>query len=70
LASPRSSILPILNFGYMMSIGHRYSNFGALIYLTNEKLFPLQLVLREVLLTNSMEEMLTGVAKTNVIRWL
>lgn len=34
-------------------VGHWNSWFGAMIYLRNRKLYPLQLVLREILITNS-----------------
>ena len=53
-------VLAVMTLFY--AVGHWNSYFGALIYLTDASKFPLQLVLREVLLTNNMEEMLTGVA--------
>lgn len=37
------------------AIGHWNQFFSALIYLTNESLFPLQLVLREILVQNSVD---------------
>jgi len=43
------------------AVGHWNSYFSALIYLTDASKFPLQLVLREVLIANNMEEMLTGI---------
>jgi putative aldouronate transport system permease protein len=53
-------VLAVMTLFY--AVGHWNSYFGALIYLTDASKFPLQLVLREVLLTNNMEEMLTGIA--------
>ncbi|MCE5170786.1 carbohydrate ABC transporter permease [Paenibacillus profundus] len=41
-------------------VGHWNSWFGALIYLRDRELYPLQLVLREILITNSTDSMLTG----------
>lgn len=41
-------------------VGHWNSWFGALIYLRNKNLYPLQLVLREILISSSMNEMLQG----------
>jgi len=56
-------VLAVMTLFY--AVGHWNSYFSALIYLTDASKFPLQLVLREVLLTNhmtnNMEEMLTGV---------
>lgn len=42
------------------SVGHWNSFFNALIYLTNEKLFPLQLFLRNILLEDMMLDMMSG----------
>jgi putative aldouronate transport system permease protein len=56
-------VMAVMSLFY--AVGHWNSYFGALIYLTDAKLFPLQLVLREVLLSNSMEEMLTGISQTD-----
>ena len=41
------------------SVGHWNSYFQALIYLTSRNRFPLQLILREILVNNQMEQMLT-----------
>lgn len=41
-------------------VGHWNSWFGALIYLRDRDLYPLQLVLREILITNSTDSMLTA----------
>ncbi|MBO0994688.1 carbohydrate ABC transporter permease [Bacillus sp. SD088] len=39
------------------SVGHWNAYFDALIYLTDREKFPLQLILREILIQNSMDEM-------------
>lgn len=52
-------VLAVMTLFY--AVGHWNSYFSALIYLTDASKFPLQLVLREVLLTNNMEDLLTGV---------
>lgn len=44
------------------AVGHWNSYFNALIYLRNRDLFPLQLVLREILISNSTDNMMTGAA--------
>ncbi|RJG23640.1 carbohydrate ABC transporter permease [Paenibacillus thiaminolyticus] len=41
-------------------VGHWNSWFGAMIYLRDRELYPLQLVLREILITNSTDSMLTS----------
>ncbi len=41
-------------------VGHWNSYFNALIYLSNEKLYPLQLFLRNILLLDQMTEMMEG----------
>nr|WP_324254064.1 carbohydrate ABC transporter permease [Paenibacillus sp. 1001270B_150601_E10] len=41
-------------------VGHWNSWFSALIYLRDRELYPLQLVLREILITNSTDSMMTG----------
>ncbi|RAV11914.1 carbohydrate ABC transporter permease [Paenibacillus contaminans] len=43
-------------------VGHWNSWFGALIYLRDRDLFPLQMVLREILIQNNTEKMLTSTA--------
>lgn len=48
-------ILAVMTLFY--SVGHWNSYFNALIYLTDQEKFPLQLVLREILVQNQMEEM-------------
>lgn len=41
--------------------------FGAMIYLRNRELYPLQLVLREILITSSTEGMTTGISSGDVM---
>lgn len=43
------------------AVGHWNSFFGALVYLRSRPLFPLQLILREILISNSTDTMMTGV---------
>ncbi|MDR6552077.1 carbohydrate ABC transporter permease [Paenibacillus qinlingensis] len=43
-------------------VAHWNSWFSALIYLRTRDLYPLQLILREILITNSTESMMTGVS--------
>lgn len=42
-------------------VGHWNAYFDAMIYLRNNDLWPLQLVLREILITNSTDNFITGV---------
>ena len=56
LSSPVIAVL-VLYYG----IGHWNEYFGALIYITNRKLYPLQLILREILV---QQEMSSGMMKT------
>jgi len=42
-------------------VGHWNGWFNALIYLRTRDLYPLQLILREILITNSTDSMMTGV---------
>lgn len=42
-------------------VGHWNSFFQAMIYLRSRDLYPLQLVLREILIINSSDSMTTGV---------
>lgn len=42
-------------------VGHWNSWFGAMIYLRKRDLYPLQLILREILISNNTESMLGGV---------
>lgn len=43
------------------AVGHWNSFFGALVYLRRRSLFPLQLILREILVTNSTDSMTTEI---------
>jgi multiple sugar transport system permease protein/putative aldouronate transport system permease protein len=45
------------------AVGHWNQFFNALIYLTNEELFPLQLVLREILIQNSVDPTMADAAE-------
>jgi len=42
------------------SVGHWNSYFNALIYLTDENKYPLQLFLREILIQSQMQKMMEG----------
>ncbi|MEN6314224.1 MAG: carbohydrate ABC transporter permease [Clostridiaceae bacterium] len=53
-------ILAVMTLFY--SVGHWNSWFGALLYLRDRKMYPLQLILREILITNSVESMTTGLS--------
>ncbi|GIP26976.1 sugar ABC transporter permease [Paenibacillus sp. J23TS9] len=44
------------------AVGHWNSYFSALVYLRDRTMYPLQLVLREILIANSTDSMSTGVA--------
>lgn len=44
------------------AVGHWNAWFNALIYLRNRDLFPLQLILREILITNSTDSLTTNAA--------
>jgi putative aldouronate transport system permease protein len=46
-------IIAVLALYY--AVGHWNSYFGALIYLNNEKLYPLQIVLRQILIMNQID---------------
>ncbi|MBR5110022.1 MAG: carbohydrate ABC transporter permease [Clostridia bacterium] len=44
--------LPVLaTFGLFYAVGHWNSYFSAMIYLTNDKMYPLQLILRNIIVT-------------------
>jgi putative aldouronate transport system permease protein len=42
------------------AVGHWNSYFNALVYLRNREAYPLQLVLREILISNNTDSMMTG----------
>jgi putative aldouronate transport system permease protein len=48
------------------AVSHWNAYFQALIYLRNRDLFPLQLVLREILIANSVDSMTMGVASGDI----
>ncbi len=48
------------------AVGHWNAYFGALIYLRDRALYPLQLILREILISNSVAGMTTGVSGGDV----
>lgn len=48
------------------SVGHWNSFFSALVYLRSRELYPLQLVLREILIANSVQGMATNVSSGDV----
>jgi putative aldouronate transport system permease protein len=53
LSAPIIAVM-ILYYG----VGHWNAFFNALLYLTNRKKFPLQFILREILIQNQMEDMI------------
>lgn len=48
------------------AVGHWNSFFSALVYLRNRELYPLQLILREILIANSMDSMTSGVSSGDI----
>ncbi|MEM8535439.1 MAG: carbohydrate ABC transporter permease [Chloroflexota bacterium] len=48
------------------AVGHWNAYFNALIYLRDRELYPLQLVLREILIVNNTDSMTTGVTSGDV----
>lgn len=54
--------LPVLAVMLLFyAVGHWNSYFGAMIYLRDRDLFPLQLILREILISNSTDNFISGV---------
>jgi putative aldouronate transport system permease protein len=49
------------------AVGHWNAWFNAMIYLRSRDLYPLQIVLREILITHNMESMTTGVSSGDVM---
>ena len=47
--------------------GHWNAFFNAMIYLRTRTLFPLQLILREILITNSTDSMTTGISAADIM---
>lgn len=55
--------LPIISVMLLFyAVAHWNSWFGAMIYLRERSMYPLQLILREILITNSTESMTTGIS--------
>ena len=55
------SLPAVAVIGLFYAVGHWNGYFPALIYLQNRDLYPLQLVLQEILVTSNVESMTTGV---------
>lgn len=49
------------------TVGHWNSYFSALIYLRDRELYPLQLILREILVNNNTDSMMTGASTLDKI---
>ncbi len=49
------------------AVGHWNAFFSAMVYLRTRDLYPLQLILREILISNSTEAMTTGVSSGDVM---
>jgi ABC-type sugar transport system, permease component len=47
------------------AVGHWNAFFGAVVYLRTKKLYPLQLILREVLISNSTDSMMTDASSAD-----
>ncbi len=53
--------LPVMAVIFLFyAVGHWNAFFGAVVYLRSRKLYPLQLVLREILISGSTDSMMTG----------
>ncbi|QQZ59637.1 carbohydrate ABC transporter permease [Paenibacillus sonchi] len=59
-------VLAVMTLFY--AVGHWNSWFPAMIYLQDRNLFPLQLILREILIQSSAQNMLAGVTQDEVFR--
>ncbi len=59
-----SAVIAVIALFY--SVEHWNSWFNAMIYLRDRKLYPLQLILREILIVNSTENMAAGNADVNM----
>lgn len=57
-----ASVIAVLTLFY--GVGHWNSFFNALIYITSRELYPLQLVIREILVLSQMQQELIGDAET------
>ncbi len=49
------------------AVGHWNAWFGAMLYLRNRELYPLQLILREILISNSTATMSSGASASDVM---
>ncbi len=58
-------VLAVITLFY--TVAHWNAWFGALLYLRNREWYPLQMVLREILITSSTESMTTGVSSGDVM---
>lgn len=55
--------LPVISVMVLWyAVGHWNSWFNAAIFINNRQLFPLQLILREILILNEQSDMMTGVS--------
>lgn len=59
------AILAVMALYYAVSLWNAY--FNAILYITNRTLHPLQVVLRELLILNSTEEMMEGTTKVEAM---
>ena len=60
------SLPSIMTIGLFYAVGHWNSWFGAMIYLREMKKYPLQLILRQIVLQNQVNELLSQQAGTTV----
>ena len=58
-------VLAVMTLFY--AVAHWNSFFPAMVYIRSREWYPLQLVLREILITNSTESMLTGVSSVDAV---
>jgi putative aldouronate transport system permease protein len=58
-------VLAVMTLFY--AVAHWNSFFSAMVYLRSREWYPLQLVLREILITNSTDTMLTGVSSVDAV---
>lgn len=58
-------VLAVMTLFY--AVAHWNSFFTAMVYIRSREWYPLQLVLREILITNSTETMLTGVSSVDAV---
>ena len=61
------SIPIIAVLGLFFGVGHWNSYFNAMIYLKNRSLYPLQLILREILIMSSTENLMTNVENLDMM---